>query len=155
VSKQIITEIELDVPGDDNDGLACQEREDPRDDRETHDQPGPLEKICARNRLRFDTNLQLVDGPAEEPRLEDCEKVAANDRENPEQQSPLVASKIRSKAQKRAHDDIKMEKSNGKMTNENHRCFISLRVKMLEAKISHILLSSCKVGRQLEGKTSW
>jgi hypothetical protein len=118
VCKQIITEIELDVPGDDNDGLACQEREDPCYDGETHDQTGPLEKICARNRLRFDTDLQLVDGPAEEPRLEDCENVAANDRENPEQQSPLVASKIRSKAQKRAHDDIKMKKSNGKMTDE-------------------------------------
>jgi hypothetical protein len=118
VSEQIVAEIELDMPGDDDDRLACEKREDPRNEGETHYQRSPLEKVGAGEGFRVDADFQLIDSKAKKQRLNNSEKVAADDGEDSEQQSSFVADEIWFQAQKRAHGYIKVKKSNSKMTNE-------------------------------------
>jgi hypothetical protein len=79
VREEIVPDVELDVPGDDDDRLAGQEREYARDERKADDEecigedPAFVEDAC------LESVLQLVDGPAHEKGKSNIEDVAQHD----------------------------------------------------------------------------
>ena len=102
--EEIISEVELDVPRHNDDRLSGKKGEQSGGKRERHDEAGPHQHVRGGERVRIDAPLEVVNGAAKKPGLHDRKHIAADDRQNAEEEDLFVAGKIWSQAKKGFHD---------------------------------------------------
>ena len=101
--EQVVPEVELDLPGCDDDSLAGKECEKSGYKCESHDHPSPGKKLITHRSSAFDSRLKGVNRLSEEQRLDDRQQIAPDDSRESPQEGSLVTFEVWNEAKKGLH----------------------------------------------------